>query len=246
MNIYDEWFIFNGINSRSMGVWVTAMPPTVRAEKRVDTIEVDGRSGALHITDGTYANYTRTMECAIRDRRRIDEVCAWLQGGGEAIFSSEPDKVYRIYIANQIPIESMMRTFQHFQVTMDTYPFKYNVNALDDELDVTTAINIYNMGTIYSEPVITVTPTGSAEPMPMALDDGYFSITINGKIYQLQNLTEPVVIDSELSEVYTLDGQNANNLYLSDEFPRLETGVNSVSFNNLIAKLHIKPNWRWL
>lgn len=243
MNIYDEWFIFNGINSRSMGVWVTAMPPTIRAEKRVDTIEVDGRSGALHITDGTYANYTRTMECAIRDRRRIDEVCAWLQGGGEAIFSSEPDKVYRIYIANQIPIESMMRTFQHFQVTMDTYPFKYNVNALDDELDVIKPMNIYNMGTIYSEPVITVYPSAAR----ITIDPTVIDIVINGLHYKLQNVTEPVIIDSELSEVYTLSGTNANNLYLSDEFPRFEPGINTlVWLGTNISKLHIKPNWRWL
>ena len=59
MKIHTPYFIYNGIDSRMMGVIVTAMPPTVRAAQRVESVKVPGRSGSLHETDGSYDNYTK-------------------------------------------------------------------------------------------------------------------------------------------------------------------------------------------
>ena len=43
MKKYTPYFIYNGIDSREMGVIITSMPPVIRAEKRVDTITIPGR-----------------------------------------------------------------------------------------------------------------------------------------------------------------------------------------------------------
>lgn len=47
--IFEAWFKFNGIDSRSMGIRVTKMPETVRAARRMESVEIPGRSGALHL-----------------------------------------------------------------------------------------------------------------------------------------------------------------------------------------------------
>ncbi|MEI3506550.1 MAG: hypothetical protein V8Q32_03495 [Anaerotignum faecicola] len=112
--IHEAWFTFKGIDSREMGVIVTAMPETVRAERRIESITVAGRNGSLHTDEGVYESYDRTMECALIKRAKLDEVAAWLVGSGEMTFSTEPDKVYRVMIANKISIAQMMRVFQKF------------------------------------------------------------------------------------------------------------------------------------
>ena len=132
--IYEAWFTFNGIDSRSMGVIVTAMPETVRPERCITSVKIPGRNGLLHLDEEVYESYIRTMECAIRNRENMDDIAAWLAGSGKMIFSTEPDKVYDVTISNKISIASMMRTFQKFMVTMDTQPFKYREMARRDTL----------------------------------------------------------------------------------------------------------------
>lgn len=232
MKIHTPYFIYNGIDSRMMGVIVTAMPSTVRAAQRVESVKVPGRSGSLHETDGSYDNYTKTMECAIKNRQKIDDIAAWLTGSGEIIFSSEPDKVYRVTISNTISIAQMMRTFQKFQVSFDTYPFKYSVNRFDEALELEKPAVILGKGTVYSQPVITVYGSGTV------------TLTINGADYLLSNVDDYVTINSEIEECYK-SGLNMNNIFSADEFPRLEPGDNTISWTGNVEKIEIQPNWRW-
>ena len=232
MKIHTPYFIYNGIDSRMMGVIVTAMPSTVRAAQRVESVKVPGRSGSLHETDGSYDNYTKTMECAIKNRQKIDDIAAWLTGSGEIIFSSEPDKVYRVTISNTISIAQMMRTFQKFQVSFDTYPFKYSVNRFDEALELEKPAVILGKGTVYSQPVITVYGSGAV------------TLTINGADYPLDNVDGYVTINSEIEECYK-DAINMNNIFSADEFPRLEPGENAISWTGSVEKIEIQPNWRW-
>lgn len=232
MKIYTPYFIYNGIDSRMMDIIVTAMPPTIRAAQRVESVTVPGRDGSLHETDGSYDNYTKTMECAIKNREKLDDIAAWLTGSGEIIFSSEPDKVYRVTISNTISIAQMMRTFQKFQVSFDTYPFKYSVNRFDEALELEKPAVILGKGTVYSQPVITVYGSGAV------------TITINGADYPLDNVDGYVTINSEIEECYK-SGLNMNNIFSADEFPRLEPGDNTISWTGEVEKIEIQPNWRW-
>ena len=231
--IHEAWFTFKGIDSREMGVIVTAMPETVRAERRIESITVAGRNGSLHTDEGVYESYDRTMECALIKRARLDEITAWLVGSGEMTFSTEPDKVYRVTIANKISIAQMMRVFQKFQVVMDTQPFKYSVNAAGDALELTAPTTIRNSGTVYSEPIITVFGSGD------------ITLTINGADFPLYGVQESITIDSEMMEVFKED-TNQNGKYGGVDFPRFEVGKNEISWTGNVSKIKIQPRWRWL
>lgn len=233
MKKYTPYFIYNGIDSREMGVIITSMPPVIRAEKRVDTITIPGRSGSLHFYDGAFENYTKTMECAIVKRERINEIAAWLVGCGNIIFSTEPDKFYKVHMINQISIEQMMHTFQKFQVNMDTYPFKYSVNQFDEEITITEPKTILNIGTIFSEPVIKIYGTGQV------------TLYLNGENFEIKNMDGYVTINSEIMEVYRED-VSQNNVYLADDFPKFAAGENTLNWSGNVQKIEIKPNWRWL
>ena len=231
--IHEAWFTFKGIDSREMGVIVTAMPETVRAERRIESITVAGRNGSLHKDEGVYESYDRTMECALIKRARLDEITAWLVGSGEMTFSTEPDKVYRVTIANKISITQMMRVFQKFQIILDTQPFKYSVNALSDSLDLTAPTTIRNSGTVYSEPLIVVYGSGD------------ITLTINGADFPLYGVNESITIDSEMMEVFK-GNANQNSKYGGAEFPRFEVGKNEISWTGNVSKIKIQPRWRWL
>ena len=231
--IHEAWFTFKGIDSREMGVIVTAMPETVRAERRIESITVAGRNGSLHTDEGVYESYDRTMECALIKRAKLDEITAWLVGSGGMTFSTEPDKVYRVTIANKISIAQMMRVFQKFQVILDTQPFKYSVNAAGDVLELTAPTTIRNSGTVYSEPLITVYGSGD------------ITLSINGNSYPLRNVQESITIDSEMMEVFKRNA-NQNGKYGGVEFPRFEVGKNEISWTGNVSKIKIQPRWRWL
>lgn len=231
--IHEAWFTFKGIDSREMGVIVTAMPETVRAERRIESITVAGRNGSLHTDEGVYESYDRTMECALIKRAKLDEITAWLVGSGGMTFSTELDKVYRVTIANKISIAQMMRVFQKFQVVMDTQPFKYSVNAAGDVLELTAPTTIRNSGTVYSEPIITVYGSGD------------ITLTINGADFPLYGVQESITIDSEMMEVFKED-TNQNGKYGDVEFPRFEVGKNEISWTGNVSKIKIQPRWRWL
>ena len=231
--IHEAWFTFKGVDSREMGVIVTAMPETVRAERRIESITVAGRNGSLHTDEGVYESYDRTMECALIKRARLDEITAWLVGSGEMTFSTEPDKVYRVTIANKISITQMMRVFQKFQVILDTQPFKYSVNAAGDALELTAPTTIRNSGTVYSEPLITVYGSGN------------ITLTINGADFPLYGVQESITIDSEMMEVFKED-TNQNGKYGGVDFPRFEVGKNEISWTGNVSKIKIQPRWRWL
>ena len=231
--IHEAWFTFKGIDSREMGVIVTAMPETVRAERRIESITVAGRNGSLHKDEGVYESYDRTMECALIKRARLDEITAWLVGSGEMTFSTEPDKVYRVTIANKISITQMMRVFQKFQIILDTQPFKYSVNAAGDALELTAPTTIRNSGTVYSEPLITVYGSGD------------ITLNINGEDFPLYGVQESITIDSEMMEVFKGD-TNQNGKYGGAEFPRFEVGKNEIRWTGNVSKIKIQPRWRWL
>lgn len=220
-----------------MGMTVTKLTDMVKPAKGVKQIKIPGRNGVLHDDEGTYENYTYDIECAIVNSRRnasYGNIINWLDGSGELIVSAEPDKVYRAAIINQFSISGVTKGFSNFLVQFDVYPLKYSINSFDDFLTLTTSpTTIYNKGTYYSEPIITVYGTGAA------------TLIINGINYTLSDIDGYVTINSEIQEVYK-DSTNKNNTFIADDFPRFEVGKNEISFTGSVTKIEINPQWRYL
>jgi phage-related protein len=228
-----QYFTFKGVNSLDMGVVMLKAPSIYKPTKKVNEIEIAGRNGILHEDTNAYENYTKEAECQVMDRSKIDKVCEWLNGYGEVTFSSEQDKIYKAFIKNQIPFNNILLNLNDFLVQFDCFPFKYSVNYADEEMSLTTGTTIYNQGTVYSEPVITVYGTGDV------------TISINDSDYTITGIDGYVTISSELQEVYK-DSTNKNNSFSALDFPKFQVGANTISWTGNITKTEIKPNWRWL
>lgn len=228
-----QYFIFNGINSLDMGVIMLKAPSIVIPSPKVKSVEIAGRSGVLHENIGIYQSYTKEIECHVTDRNQIESVCRWLTGGGEVIFSSEPDRVYRVFIKNQTSIQRILLNINLFMLQFETFPFKYSVNAFGEEKSITAPTAIYSKGTFQAEPIFTVYGSGGG------------SFFVNGTQYRLTNLSGYVTINSEIQEAYK-GSTNCNMQFVAEDFPMLQVGKNEISFTGGITKIEMIPNWRWL
>ncbi len=216
-----------------MGILIAAMPDIVKPQRREEEITIPGRNGVLTIDEGCYDGYTLSIECGMRGTEQLREVAAWLDGSGDFILSTEPNKVYRARISNAISISDVIYLYNSFLVQLKVFPFKYSVNKADEEMSLTTDTTIYNQGTIYSEPTITIYATGDV------------TLTINDANYTLTGIDGYVTINSELQEVYK-DTINRNDSFSAMEFPRFEVKENSISWTGNVTKVEIQPKWRWL
>jgi predicted phage tail component-like protein len=216
-----------------MGILISGMPDIVKPGRREEEITIPGRNGVLTIDEGTYEGYTISVECGARGTERLGEIAAWLDGSGDLIVSTEPDKVYRAKISNAISVSDVIYLYNSFLVQFKVFPFKYSVNNLGDNFSMIAPCSVYNKGSVYSQPTLTVYGTGN------------ITLTINGTNYGLLGVEESIAIDSEMMEVYK-GTANANNKFSAMDFPRFEVGMNTISWSGNVTKVEIEPKWRWL
>lgn len=226
----QPYFIFNNISSEDFDIIVNKLPSIFKAEKDIEKIEVQGRDGFLAQDNNSYKTTIKTVECTIRNTDNIDEICSWLNGTGEVIFSSEPAKKYKATIINQIEFSKILQRFRSFIVQFDCQPYKYSTFL--DDFTLTSPHTICNPGTANSKPVIKIYATGNV------------TLTINSNVITLKNIVDYVTIDSELMDAYK-DTVLKNN-DMNGDFPEFLTGDNAIAWTGAVSKIEIKPNWRWL
>lgn len=229
----EAYFIFKGVDSRSMGVLISKMPAQTTPKARGEEITIPGRNGTLFMGEGSYEGYTLSIECGKRGADGLDQIAAWLEGSGDLILFTELDKVYRARVSNGIPISDVVYLYNSFLVQFSVFPFKYSVNAFGEGMTLTQGGKVYNQGTVYSEPTITVYGTGN------------ITLTINGEAFPLTEVIGSVTIDSEMMEVYK-GQENCNHKYGGMTFPRFRVGENRIDWTGNVARVEVEPKWRWL
>ena len=148
-------------------------------------------------------------------------------------FANRTDGYYKARIANQIPFEKVLRGNPHctFAVNFRCYPFFY-ADAAADITVTTSGTIITNPGSVYSEPIVTVTGSGN------------ITLMVGLTIVELENISGSIVIDSVLQEAY--QDYTLMNDRMNGEFPRLKPGANAMSWTGAVTKVVIQANWRSL
>lgn len=229
----EAYFKFKGRDSREFGILIAGMPEIIKPTRRVREVMISGRNGGLSVDEGCYDGYTLSVECGKRGREGLEAMAAWLDGSGELILSTEPNRVYRARVSNSIAIADVVYLYNSFLVQFSVFPFKYSVNAFGEGLILTQGGKVYNHGTIYSEPTMTVYGTGD------------MSLTVNGEVFPLTGVMGSVTIDSERMEVYK-GQENCNNKYGAMGFPRFQVGENRIDWYGSVTRVEVTPKWRWL
>jgi len=223
------YFIFSNINSDEYLI-INKLPSIFKAAKDIEKIELQGRDGFLTKDNESYKSIVKSVECTIKNLSQIDFICSWLSGGGEVIFSNEPDKIYKATIINQIEFKRAFVNFHSFIILFECQPHKYSID--NNIVTLSTSGTIFNSSTTSSKPVIKIYGTGSVD------------LIINSNVIHLTSVVDYVVIDSELMDCYK-DTVLKNN-YMNGDFPILIKGDNVISWIGTVTKVEITPNWRWL
>lgn len=225
-----NYCIFKDINSRELGLYMERCPEKISPKRRDETFTVPGRHGNLTTTDGAFDSYIRSAEFIVKNEKRIDEICAHFKGSGWLIFSNEPDRKYKARVANQIEFSHIIRHFKRFVVEFEVHPFGYDI--FEQKITKTAPFSLFNIGTVDSEPIITIFGTGN------------ITLYVNNQSISLKEIAGSITIDSEMQNAYC-DSTSMNNK-MSGDFPILNVGKNDISWLGNVTKLEIQPNWRYL
>lgn len=224
-----SYFIWKGINSLDKNIMVNQLPDYEIPQANTEKITIPGKDGFLTQTDGTYDGVTKSCECSL-DNGYIDDISAWLNGSSNVVFSNEPDKIYKATIINKIPFSKIIPTFHSFIILFECQPHKYsNDNAI---ITLSLPGTILNCGSVNSNPIIKVYGTGD------------IVLNIGEQQFGLYDLDEYITIDCDMMDCYK--DTEPKNSATQGEFPKLEIGLNDISWMGNVTKIEVTPNWKWL
>ena len=230
-----DWFDWKGTRCTAYGIRVVQQPEIIRPSERVTFTAIPGRSGTLTTLEGwdVYDDFLLTVECTVVDTSRLDEITQWLKGSDKVTFANRQGGFYYAHIVNQIPFEQILRGHpnRRLTVTFRCQPFFY-LTGVSDITVTASGTYVNNSGSVFSEPVLTLSLTGDAQ------------ITVGGSYFSLTGLTGSVTIDTPLMETYR--NYTSYNTRMSGDYPTLLAGQNIITWTGGVTQIVIKPNWRML
>ena len=232
-------FKFGGKDSYiDYGIVIEKRPIIPSPKRRVNYIDIPGRSSSIRYDENTYEDITILLECALKSKDnivgKIDEIKAWLFTTGESnlIFSFQLDKRYIAQVVNAIDFTQIFKYTSKFPILFNCRPFKYNVQNMP-LIVLESGTNIINPGTLESLPIIKIYGSGDIK------------LNINSDELELIDLSDKTIINSEVEDCYNDDFNNLN-YKMNGKFPALKIGQNMIQWVGNVEKLEIIPNWRWL
>lgn len=228
----EPYFVFNGVDSRTMGVRVVSYPPILRANLRATTVTLPGRPGELTQIEGVdiYEPYTRAMTIASAGAD-MQTALNWLRGSGTMILGNEPDYAYSVRLDAQLQMDKQYTNMWSGSLQMRTEPFK-RASAASSAIEVTTSgATVNNPGNVPARPKITLTGSGSA------------TLTIGGKTLTFTGLTSGTVVDLQ-NQWIIVSGSPVAGI-ASGEFGAFPAGNSMVTFTGL-TKVTIPQDWLYV
>ena len=218
----EPYIIFNGTDSRDLGVVMEQLPDFYRALRNVELIAVQGRDGRLEQDDGTHDVYSTAMKVNCFGVP-LSRVYAWLSGAGWMISSDEPDRA--VWASMHMPIKPTRfrvggACYDSLTCTVYCQPFRYFYPEVDDVAVTASPGEIDNPGTAYSQPIITVRGSGD------------FSVILGQYQMDFEGIADGVIVDCELEECFSLDeAEQLNDRVSMEEYPKLQPGANYIQWN---------------
>ena len=243
-----HYFIWNGIDSRTMGLMVGQLPPLQRAEERVEQVTIPGKPGAVTFIEGDYIYEAVRKDCKVYAKNEEDyrKCFKWLQGTGKVIFSNEPDRVYTGRISSAVVFQRYDNSLRTATISFICEPYK---GQWPPESGISIANGatkqIVNPGDIPSKPIIHMPAVDATA--------GTAVISIDGNIYNFFHDADGGAdnngfsLDSETGILNTPSGYNST-IFVPQVLglPTLPVGASTIEVSGFTAGIVIEPRWRWI
>lgn len=222
--------------SADIGLVVEYYPNQNGPSRRLETIQIPGRNGDLLIDSGAYDNYTQEYEVYFNAERdctpaKARAIRAWLQTaiGYQRLEDSYDPGYYRMaYYVGPMDVENIMNQFGRATLSFACQPQRWRKDG-EYPLPCPNGGSLYNDG-FPALPLIKVSGTGAGN-----LYVGRYTVA-------MKSLDGYVMLDSETQNAYK-DTLNKNSTISAPEFPVLQPGENTVSWDGGIAAVEITPRW---
>jgi phage-related protein len=236
----QSYFIWNGIDCRSMGVWLQGPVAIVRPEERVRHVEIPGRSGDLTETEGEYIynSYIQTATILVKGGYRVRDVYAWLRGAGYVTFSGEPDRRQKARIIGAVTLNKHAYNLDWWVGEIQFYCQPLKEKLQEETVTITSSgSTIRNNGDVECYPLIKAVPSLSL--LGIAVGDK------PGLIITGQTSGSAIWIDSATMEIWNADRSATITEKSSGNFPVLQPGSNIITFAG-ISSIEIEKRERFL
>lgn len=228
-----ESLTFNGRALSDFGCFFDGSKAFGKPEKDVDFVSVPGRSGDLSFSNNRYMNISVVFPCFIREnfKANYSALINYLSSQSGYLrleYSTEPD-IYRegAFVGSVEPETGSFNTSGRFNLSFNCKPQKW-LRTGETWQTITSGATVTNPTLMLAKPQFVVFGTGS--------------LTIGDNSVELTRNTSSARIDSDLQDAY--QGTINRNPYLNvtNGFPVLEPGDNTVTFTGF-SEVRIQPRW---
>lgn len=230
MEVGQSYFIWNGVDCRSMGIRTNGPAPIIRPEERVKHITIPGVSGDLTEIEGNdiYNSYIQTVTIHVKAGMHVRDVYSWLRGSGYVTFSGEPDRKQSARIVGAITLNRHSRNLDWWSGEVQFYCQPLKELLIEDPVTVALGGSIRNFGDVASRPLYKITST--AETLDFAvLGNGY---SWENRMF-IAGLTsgDVVWVDTASMEVWNADKTALLTKNTMGDFPMLPAGLSLIPGN---------------
>ncbi|QWG94640.1 phage tail domain-containing protein [Bacillus toyonensis] len=207
-------------------------PNIPSAVEKVEFIDIPGRENGSLTKKNGYEDVEFTINFNSLEDENIKpllrKIKKWLRNA--KILSFTDDNVYRkiksVAIGN---IDNQLEEYGQFEVTFKSDPYEY---IIEQPIDLTMPMTVMNYGTLHSLPKFTITGSGTV------------TIYVNGLAFQIKDIVNSVVVDSDLLLCYS--GSFPMNNKMIGNFPVLKEGENEILWTGTVSKIELEVRGRYV
>ena len=236
----------NGFKFGEQSTWDHCMrvqhyPKQNAPARRMQTVTVPGRNGALHIQENSFSNYTQKYDCYFHSKlplpAQAHAVKAWLLSSGayqRLEDSYDPEHFWLAAFAGPLDIDNRLNRYGVCTVEFDCDPRAF-LKSGENMITFTASGTLFNPTAFPAAPLIYVYGQGSG------------TVTVGTVTVEILSITDQLILDCELQNAYSQSAGDApvnkNSTVNAVPFPELAPGENVIAFAGGITKVEIIPRW---
>ncbi len=230
--------IFGGLPIADIGeVIVRAAVTTTAPARKVEVVDVPGRSGSIVIPQNAWSNATREYSIFFVGEtygdyeKAVTAINAWLhrKSGYQRLEDTFAPEIFRnAFVNTDISVENVMNAHGSATLSFNCKPQRF-LKTGEKSIAVVNGGNLRNPTGFPALPEIIVTGTGSG------------TLTIGEYSCSILNIDGEIHLDSESGNAYDSAGNRNTDTSIA-HYPELKPGDNKVTFSGGVTGVTIIPH----